>query len=666
MESNYIMRKLNIHGDNIVECERAFALCIRSLGLINVQIDYNSAPCCPCYKANDNEDEYSFTFYPGYGRWNIDILKVIQSSEGSLREAPDVLITEIIDDKEEPILSIEYCGALPAGNQAWQRSGRGYSIGKSNIPYLYVAELGGYELDSDRNRKAARLPNPAIPFSYLSYSKEHSPVLQIYEKSPGCDDESYEKYRNVFADDLLVEITRKVIKGLDYTQEKIEVENKLFEFIKIKANESNGTVTLSAAQWDRAYNQINNGQLLVDYLVSNCRINWQKTSTIPVTSSAEAFMNLASSKGIGLTSSKLPLCIIPSDKKQSFCERMFQLYPNLTTEFKRWIQTEKDLVIVWITGFKPRGDDSRPDRGLAPLARMLAGTNTKILSFVYGPALPITWQRLEQNPIQLGTTNGLWEAIFSASDAVLVDSKTSTLQKNCFLKSEFIEPVVAEEVQAYQTSHVVHNTPTKIGENDVDTVIHILFTNLTSIKIFEGLCNPPGGDWSGISILVPEAHKEYRWLSLPRVSATQAKRPDHVFLLFPNEQSPIILSIESKEKASAMETNIGPRLNRFLTDLFETELTAVRSGPDSEWHYASHYLSTANYQFASASAYIMKRESDLDDVLQKVNTDLILSFIFDDNGDCCIRVTATTEMGEFLKFILRSSDIPESRLRLQF
>lgn len=67
--------------------------------------------------------------------------------------------------------------------QAWQRSGRGYSAGMSKIPYLYVAEIGGFELDTNtRERKAARLPNATVPFSYLTYSHENSPMLPIYEK----------------------------------------------------------------------------------------------------------------------------------------------------------------------------------------------------------------------------------------------------------------------------------------------------------------------------------------------------------------------------------------------------------------------------------------------------------------------------------------------------
>lgn len=136
---------------------------------------------------------------------------------------PDVIITEIIAEKEIPLVAIEYCGALPAGNQAWQRSGRGYSAGMSKIPYFYIAEIGGYELDENRNRKAARLPNPAVPFSYLSYSHNRHTVLPVYEKSAGCDEDNAELYKDVFSENELENLVRKIISN-----EEFPFERKIF------------------------------------------------------------------------------------------------------------------------------------------------------------------------------------------------------------------------------------------------------------------------------------------------------------------------------------------------------------------------------------------------------------------------------------------------------
>ena len=92
----------------------------------------------------------------------------------------------------------------------------------------------------------------------------------------------------------------------------------------------------------------------------------------------------------------------------------------------------------------------------------------------------------------------------------------------------------------------------------------MLFTSLPSNKCFEGLCNPPGGDWSGLSVIVNQC--EYRWVSLPRVSGEiNGKRPDHVLQLYPNDNNnSIILSIESKDRSYDLETNVGIQLKQYI------------------------------------------------------------------------------------------------------
>ena len=81
-------------------------------------------------------------------------------------------------------------------------------------------------------------------------------------------------------------------------------------------------------------------------------------------------------------------------------------------------------MIAWVMGFKPRGDDARPDRGLAPLARMLVGDEVELLTVVYGPAKPSMWSLLHRDPRTLMTQNGLWESLLQLSTAVLADSST--------------------------------------------------------------------------------------------------------------------------------------------------------------------------------------------------------------------------------------------------
>ena len=136
------------------------------------------------------------------------------------------MITGVASSREEPLLAIEYCSALPAGNQAWQRNGRAYSFGRARIPYLYVAEIGGYELDAERVRKASRLPNPAVPFSYLSYSlSQQTPVIPVFIASPGAHQESRREYGDVLGDADLVGFVRAILLNEDVS-DVVEALNK--------------------------------------------------------------------------------------------------------------------------------------------------------------------------------------------------------------------------------------------------------------------------------------------------------------------------------------------------------------------------------------------------------------------------------------------------------
>lgn len=169
--------------------------------------------------------------------------------------------------------------------------------------------------------------------------------------------------------------------------------------------------------------------------------------------------------------------------------------------------------MFWVTGFKPRGDDSRPDRGLVPLARMLFGNDIDILTIVFGPAGKQTWKTFNENPERLVTSNGLWQAVLNLSNYVLADSATSEFG---VLTSIITRNLERKNVKVVFNAAKPSGT---YGEHDVDTAIHTLFSRQSSLNIFESMCNPPGGDWSGISYFDFSDKTEYRWTSLPRVSA---------------------------------------------------------------------------------------------------------------------------------------------------
>jgi hypothetical protein len=630
-------RDFHIHGDNIVECERTFELIKASL---NDQLKSitgpSGSPVCPEFHLylQNIKDPLHLTFYPGFGRWNEDILQVVRERGGVLREAVDVIITGVTSESEEPLIAIEYCGALPAGNQAWQRNGRAYSFGLARIPYLYLAELGGYELDSNRNRKAPRMPNPAVPFSYLSFSFEQgTPVLPVFVTSPGADESSRKVHADEFGDDELITIIRTLLLNENPNKAFELLRRKVMSLVKKRAAASRHGHTLTPQQWENAFSLIQKGQSIVDFLVDNVHLSWSKTAYIKaLTDTAKTLLELTSNIAIGLTSSKLPMCIVPRKNRPVFASRVLALYADIPHDFAEWLAREEHLVICWVMGFKPRGDDARPDRGLPPFTRMLIGNRCDLLSFVYGPAPSATWPMLKDDPTTLIQRNGLWEAILAVSDALLVDSATDHVTKHGFLRAHWETNIR----KSTRRTIFVKPFPIHIGENDIDTVLHTLLARYAGVEVYEGMCNPPGGDWSGVSLQPSDRSLELRWLSLPRVSGTDTKRPDHVFQLFGISTHPIILCVESKETANAVEQNIGPRLSGYIRNLIASTASIECECSSQAWCHSTRRLDPKDFVFASAVAFISNSPSQVGSVVNKAKVDLVLAFTFQNNGESCI------------------------------
>jgi hypothetical protein len=640
----------HIHGDNIVECERTLTLITTALSDKIISITGpNGSPVCPSFQLQlkHTKKNLQLTFYPGFRRWNEDILKIIRERGGTLREAADVIITGISLNSEEPLIAIEYCGALPAGNQAWQRNGRAYSFGSARIPYLYVAELGGYELDKNRKRKAPRMPNPAVPFSYLTYSIEQDTiVLPVFVTSPGANEVSKKYHADEFAGDELIALTRAIFLDEDPVDSIEILRKKVLSLVKKRAALSSSGQTLTPQQWQEAYNAIQKGRSLVQYLINNVPLPWSKTAYInSLTNTVKKFMDISKNCAIGLTSASLPMCIVPSDNRDSFASQVSALYKNLPANFIKWLTRKEHLVICWVMGFKPLGDDARPDRGLPALTRMLIGHEHDLLTVVYGPAPKATWAILKKDPVILSKQNGLWEAIFAASDALLIDSATDRVTSHGFLR-----PYWETASQKNNKSSIfVQPRPTQCGENDVDTVLHILLACHAGTDFFEGMCNPPGGDWSGVSLQSPNRSLELRWLSLPRVSGKDTKRPDHVLQIFGISPLPVILSVESKENSAAIEERIGPRLSAYISNLIASPASIERDKRSTLWHHSTTILNPTNFHFASAVAFIPDKKFHIKSIITKTNADLILEFTFEPSGKSCeILFTPTSKIGSLI------------------
>jgi hypothetical protein len=633
-----LVRKLfSIHGDNIVECRRAFDYIIQALEGEVERIDGpDGSITCPAYTLKLNGTELVFRFLPGYGeqRWDQDVLSFIKTSGGNLREAADAIVTLHGSKGEVPIAAIEFCGALPAGNQAWQRQGRAYSFAHSQVPFFYLAELGGFELSEDRERKAARLPNPAVPFSFVAISKYRRAIcLPVYEPNAGATAETVARFAPTFGKEAFLEFLKLAVLGGPTEKPVAELRDKCLLLVKLLTGQQKRRGGLTETQWQGAYDAVLAGQSVPDFLVNNAPLPWKKKISIgSITKTAKHFMALGAEHGIGLTSTELPLSLVPREQRRGFALAVASLYPDLSRNVRSWLEADgRHLGISWVNGFKPRGDDARPDRGLPPLARMLTGSDCDLVTFVYGPAPLLHWHELAANPLSLAERNGLWEAVFGVSDAVIADSSTRPLgTPRALLRSSWSSTTKKLEVALKVTPRVL-----AFGEQDVDTALHLAFASLGSSLVFEGLCNPPGGDWSGISFMWSSSGPEYRWLTLPRVSADGAKRPDHVFAVFAKESPTVCLCIESKETARSLDENIGPRLTRYAAALFSGRPSITRSDRSRPWEVNGKLWSCPETIFISAGAYLSSSGNPFAGSAPDRNLDLQIGVEFIGDGSTC-------------------------------
>ena len=410
-------KSLRIYGDNIVECTR-FILILADSVQGKVQIEKLPKVTTEFLVKNDTL-EMDIKIFPGFGRWSNDIFSILEKNGSPLKEAPDILVTEVINKEENLIFSVEFCSALPAGNQAWQRHGRGYSILKAGVPYIFITHLGGSELTKDRVNKSIRSPNLLIPFSYLNFSRENDfKFIPIYLPNPGykrtdlsfrselfSSNEDVLKLFNhlITKKDFPLEIARRIVsKCYHITNDKIkDAENLIYEKF-----DSHKTTHFTE----------NNGVK-----------KWKKIITIPHTATVRKLNIACSTYSTELISNKLPFCIIlPKDIKK-FVDEMDKIYKvkNIGVSLVPTLP----LVVSFVAGFKPKGDDSRPDRGLSPLIRMLFGEKVNLISIVYGPINLRMIQKLETDPDKVIKTNGLLSSVFYTSDAVILDSLTSKTAK---------------------------------------------------------------------------------------------------------------------------------------------------------------------------------------------------------------------------------------------
>jgi hypothetical protein len=637
-----ITRNLRIHGDNIVECERTLKMIAEAY---NSNFELLESPVYfPKYSVKSMDCVFIIELLSGHGRWsNIDLGDIIYKAGGRLRESADSYLTEIIGNEEKILLAIEYCSALPAGNNAWQRNGRALASVFANVPYLYYAEIGGIELDENRSPKAPRYPNPAVPFSYVSLSMDMNSVcLPVYRSHPSMTLQNLSVYKSALGYKDGLTYIRQVLNGEDTTTTVIHLISKAIRMVEILSDGRKKKDTLMGKEWNRLLTASQRSSWLID----NYKEEWTKKSSdkVLVSDTFELLKSKVKSLSVvPITAKDLPFCIIPKKNLSSFKLWIKNTYNELDASF----DLDKDLALVWITGFKPRGDDSRPDRGLSPLCRMILGKDANIMAIVSGPGSKYTWEKLLNSPKELCESNGLFEAIFSCCNYLFVDSATCDSYIFMPTGAKFKKNPDLVKFQFIQKPLV------NFFEHDTDCAIHQILSSHKDLGIYECFCNPPGGDWSGISYFKKES--EYKWTSLPRVSE-HSKRPDHIFQIERNGHL-IFVPIESKGYGKDLENNIGNRLKDYIHDLFSSEPTAYRADENSDWRFFNSSIGNVNYSMISVGAFLYKDELELKNLLLRGNLDVIFAFEF---GDVTTLHFYASDSGEVLLEYLEKASLKQS------
>ncbi len=639
---------LRIHGDNIIECERGLHLIADSYSAVLRYVV--GPPYMPRYEIfAEGALLFDVELLPGHGRWGVNIQDIFRSHGAPLREATDIVITKIVEGEnecsEEILLAVEFSSALPAGNNAWQRNGRALACAVAGVPYLYFTEVGGVELGENRIVKAPRFPNPIVPFSYLTASEAYQVLcLPVYALSPSCSESIGAQFEQMVGVEDACHVVRCVLESHLPCDSQAVLFRKAIAVVNILAESRKREDTLRGDEWAE-FLTLDTGAHKVAWL-TNRQSRWQKKRASKV-QTTETFQNLtelfASLPVVSVGASDIPICLIPGVERRELATRISHLYGNsLDAEFVRWLDSDAPLLIVWITGFKPRGDDSRPDRGLVPLARMLFGDEIEILSIVSGPAKPEMWAMLRENAEQLAQQNGLWEAVLHLSDAVIVDSPTLTNIPLTLL----LTPVRKQNRDTIRFP--MASSAINFSEYDVDTVIHLLFSTGVEAGIFEAMCNPPGGDWSGLSVMDFRAGVEYRWTSLPRVSAIGGKRPDHVIQLDFTEKGTILLAIESKDVPAKIQTNLGSNLKAYVGKLLEIPPVTAKA-PNSAWRlWQAANLPVSNALIMSGGAFCWTGEHDLLLYLEKCQFDFVMAVEFDSVEQTALLHMLVSSKAEFL------------------
>ena len=609
---NIVDRYFRIYGDNILECFKVVDLIKKNLNCNYLEIN-NSQLISPEIIIKNKEKTYNLKLFSAFNRWSIDIVKFIAENWGSnLYEYPDAIVTEhkINSLNEKVLFAVEFSNALSAGNQAWQRHGRWYSFSKIDLPFFFITGMGSSELNSDREIISLRSPNPATILSYLNFSKIYKkPIFPIFVFSDNADNEFKKKFSKIEGTNNLNKLITGLLNNNKFNEKDVEENhNNTWEYYKFLINKSKNLN--SEKEIIIKLSQDFNSQKFINYYNSSPK-KWKKSVSIPTTNNFKKFQKLVEQNSSSIISTNLPFALIREDKKENFFNSVYKIYKSKEIlEFSK----KKNIIVSFILGFKPKGDDARPDRGLTSFIKTLFNDDINIFTIIYGPAKKNSWDLLVNDPKILGEKNGLFNSIFAISDCILVDSKNYPKKsKNFFLKKEYFF-----ESPINSKGFFVDPISLEINEHDVDNSIILFFNYFTKNNFFESMVNPPGGDWSSLKLKNYTNNKIYSWTNLPRVSGVNSKRPDHIYTILHDNKN-YCLIIESKNKNKDLDKNIGERLKNYIIDLTKYKPSNIYNSVENYFENKLDIFDKSNIEFISCIAYYEHEHENVEKIKILIN-----------------------------------------------
>ena len=606
--SNGLNLKFKVLCDNFLEFERFFEITLGSLNL--KRSDFETKKTCPLAITHKNLP-VSFEVMVGFGRWGDNYWESDANKSNYIKENPDVLVS-LETNNSKKLFAIEFCSALPAGNQAWQRFARGKEFSRNGVDYFFISHIGGVELGANRKELSIRYPNPIVNFASNkhNFESEFGFYINLIEETPGCPDQIVSNFKDCIGVEPLIEYIHSATLNQTITDEMLVYQKNLINcYIKTKKNLSDFETDALKGFFDTKH-----GQNVV---------NWKKKYSIEVTKETKEILHAASIASNSYFGKDLPFTLIRSDKKIPFSKEL----NNILCKDMQILFDEKDeMFFCAIAGFKPRGDDARPDRGLVPMVDSIAGKDSKIVTLVFGPALSSLEERLNNNHKEVCLKNGLWGSVFQYSDYVIATSRN--FKRPVFLKGDrFNYRKSAKKFIFYDK-----NTKLVPNENDVDTGIHI--TMKDDLGLFESIFNPPGGDWSGVSFVNQKSDEEIRYLTLPRApDQKENKRPDHIYQDIKNN---LIMVIESKTNFSSLlkEEGVGEKMITWTKNLLKHN-PQVKKTKGEKWNSQTDKTDRlCDTTFFQCGAIIYKEESksSLVEMMDKCSLDLLFLYILKDNN----------------------------------